>query len=262
MAPVVPSRLLRPTLATAAVVLASLVANACSLNPQPLPPDQPTDAGGGGLVNAPGVADSSLGKGPGQGDATTNPTVDSGSTAVAQDATTAPPASGGSPDAGQPDKGDGGLGGVDGAGSDADAGADGESDGGTDATSDTGAADSGSVDPLDSGSTDTGSADTGAPDTNLPPSCPNLPSQTTDDAATPQCSSGRAYLKCSSGGGTQYLLASSVDPGCVDECMPTEYAMACVAFPPGPVPEPPSDAGCRSGPVLPETAVYCCPCGM
>jgi hypothetical protein len=55
MTAVARSRILRASVAAAVLVLGGLGANACSLNPQPLPPDQPTDAG---VVNGPRAPDS------------------------------------------------------------------------------------------------------------------------------------------------------------------------------------------------------------
>jgi hypothetical protein len=106
------SRLVRFVGACAVVAFAGLVPGACSLNPQPLPPDAPTDAGG--RVNGPGTADSGAGKGGGGGglgDATT-PALDSGTVLGPEDSTAPPPA----PDAGQSADGNGADGGVHGDG--------------------------------------------------------------------------------------------------------------------------------------------------
>jgi hypothetical protein len=116
MAPPALSRLLRVAGASALLGLAGLVPNACSLNPQPLPPDTPVDAG-----NFAAVGDSG-GKGGGPGDATTTPSPDSGSGFTSGDSagTTSPDAAA---DAGAPGDGgggapDGGEGGVPGDGGD------------------------------------------------------------------------------------------------------------------------------------------------
>jgi hypothetical protein len=102
-----PSQLGRFVGATAMLAFAGLVPGACSLNPQPLPPDAPTDAGG--HVNGPPGVDSGMGKGGGLGDAT-SPAVDSATVLGGEDS--AAPAADAAPDAGQSADGNGPDGGV------------------------------------------------------------------------------------------------------------------------------------------------------
>jgi hypothetical protein len=134
MAPVARSRLHRFIFATAALALAGLVGNACSLNPQPLPPDQPTDAAG--LTNSPArAADSGAGNFNGQADATTA-APDSASLPVVEDAAPPAPGADATPDSGGSPGSNRSDGGGDGASGDAHAPADGEADATTDATMD------------------------------------------------------------------------------------------------------------------------------
>jgi hypothetical protein len=90
-----------------ALFSAGLLANACSLNPQPLPPDQPTDASSGFGSAPQSAVDGGVNTGPGQPDATI-PAVDSGAIPVAQDGAASPdagagPDTGGSSDGGAVD---------------------------------------------------------------------------------------------------------------------------------------------------------------
>src|SRR5580692_8340190 len=102
----VPARARRCVVATSSLLLAGLVVNACSLNPQPLPPDQPTDSGG--LVTSPPRGgDGGSGNGSGQPDATI-PAVDSGSTLGGQDAASPAPGSDAGRDTGPAGNGGGG----------------------------------------------------------------------------------------------------------------------------------------------------------
>jgi hypothetical protein len=89
---------LRYVVALSVLVSAGLVANACSLNPQPLPPDAPRDAGGAGYVPVTTDSGGSKGGGGGQSDAT-NAGLDSGAALGTTDgAAPAPPSDAASED--------------------------------------------------------------------------------------------------------------------------------------------------------------------
>jgi hypothetical protein len=256
----IPSRVRRFASAGTALFTAGILANACSLNPQPLPPDQPTDASSG-FGSAPQTAvDGGVNKGPGQPDATI-PAVDSGAIPVAQDGA-APADAGAGPDAGRSADG----GGVDGGseGGDADAAPSGSDGAPSDAGVQDGAQESGSADAI---ALD-GTVDGEAGDAGLP-SCSSVTTQNADAAAGFHCSVAQTVVTCSSTNGLIYCLedggtsCSAAGQSCsngTSECSSGEYGVSCPCFgPPGDqCPQPPSN--CRGVGSFPEEFFFCCPC--
>ncbi len=165
--------------------------NACSLNPQPLPPDQPTDSGG--LVTSPPRGgDGGSGNGSGQPDATI-PAVDSSSTLGGQDAASPAPGSDAARDTGPSGNGGGGDGGADGAE--------------TDAAGDTGAnadavSEANPVEDSGAGGTDAPAACTSCPD----PVCGSVGGQCIDQAT---CTAG-----CPDTGGCVIVWEPEPGMGC------------------------------------------------
>jgi hypothetical protein len=246
-----------------ALVSAGLLANACSLNPQPLPPDQPTDASSGFGSTPQGAADSGVNKGAGQPDATI-PAVDSGAIPVAQDGAAPPEGAGGGPDAGRSADGGGVDGGSD--GGDADAAPSGSDGAASDTGIQEGAQESGSVEA----SAFDGTVDGEAGDAGLP-SCSSVTTQNADAEAGLHCSVAQTVVTCSipdanltiyclEDAGTACSAAGQSCSNGTSECSSGEYGVSCPCFgPPGDqCPPPPSN--CRGVGSFPEDFFFCCPC--